>query len=92
MIMMIIRDDPHYSERQTKNGVAVDFRSPERLSDNRTSYGSLSHKRPRLVAHFEFLMASSLVDGVILSVAVLQAERRISATTLCATGDPSARW
>ena len=45
-----------------------------------------------VVAHFEFLMASSLVDGVILSVAVLQAERRISATTLCATGDPSARW
>jgi len=30
------------------------------------------------VAHFEFLMASSLVDAVILSVAVLQAERRIS--------------
>jgi len=30
------------------------------------------------VAHFEFLMAYSLVDGVILSVAVLQAERRIS--------------
>jgi len=37
-------------------------------------------------------MASSLVDGVILSGAVLQAERRISATMLCATGDPSARW
>jgi len=37
-------------------------------------------------------MPSSLVDGVILSVAVLQAQRRISATTLCATGDPSARW
>jgi len=33
------------------------------------------------VAHFEFLMASSLVDGVILSVAVLQAERRISRLT-----------
>jgi hypothetical protein len=32
----------------------------------------------REVAHFKFLMASSLVDGVILSVAVLQAERRIS--------------
>jgi hypothetical protein len=30
------------------------------------------------VAHFEFLMASTLADGVILSVAVLQAERRIS--------------
>jgi len=30
------------------------------------------------VAYFEFLMASLLVDGVILSVAVLQAERRIS--------------
>jgi len=44
------------------------------------------------VAKFEFLMASSLVGGVILSVAVLQAERRISATTLSATGDPSARW
>ncbi len=43
-------------------------------------------------SHFEFLMALSLVDGVILSGAVLQAERRISATTLCATGDPSARW
>jgi len=28
------------------------------------------------VGQFEFLMASSLVDGVILSVAVLQAERR----------------
>jgi len=31
-----------------------------------------------VVAHFEFLMVSLLVDGVILSVAVLQAERRIS--------------
>jgi hypothetical protein len=31
-----------------------------------------------VVANFEFLMAFSLVDGVILSVAVLQAERRIS--------------
>ena len=53
-----------------------------------------------VVAHFEFLMVSSLVDDVIpstssgqaLSGAVLQAERRIPATTLCATGDPSARW
>jgi len=32
----------------------------------------------RVVGQFEFLMASSVVDGVILSVAVLQAERRIS--------------
>jgi len=32
----------------------------------------------RVVAHFELLMTSSLVDGVILSVAVLQAERGIS--------------
>jgi len=56
--------------------------------------------RSRVVGQFEFLTASSLVDGVILNVAVLQAERRISATTLCATGDPlrqaqvrlSARW
>ena len=31
-----------------------------------------------VVAHFEFLTTSSLVDGVVLSVAVLQAERRIS--------------
>ena len=30
-----------------------------------------------VVVPYEFLMASSLVDGVILSVAVLQAERRI---------------
>jgi hypothetical protein len=37
-------------------------------------------------------MTPALVDGVILSVAALQAERRISAMTLCATGDPSARW
>ncbi len=36
-------------------------------------------------------MAPSLVDGVILSVAVLRAQRRISPTTLSATGDPSAR-
>jgi len=37
-----------------------------------------------VVVHFEFLMASSLVDGVILSGAVLQAERRISRySTLC---------
>jgi len=36
------------------------------------------------VAHFEFLMTSSLVDGVILRVADLQAERRISLyETLC---------
>jgi len=34
--------------------------------------------RVRVVAHSEILMASSLVDGVILSVAVLQAEGRIS--------------
>ena len=38
------------------------------------------------MAHFEFLMASPLINGVILSVAVLQAERRISATRLCGTG------
>ncbi|MFY9741807.1 MAG: hypothetical protein WAK21_07380 [Candidatus Sulfotelmatobacter sp.] len=44
------------------------------------------------MGQLEFLKASSLVDGVILSVAVLPAERRISATMLCATGDPSARW
>jgi hypothetical protein len=52
------------------------------------------------VDQFGLLMASSLVDGVIpstssgqaLSVAILPAERRISATALCATGDPSARW
>jgi len=31
-----------------------------------------------VVAHFEFLMTSSLVDDVNLGVAVLQAERRIS--------------
>ena len=31
-----------------------------------------------VVGQFEILAASSLVDGVILSVAVLQAERRIS--------------
>ena len=31
-----------------------------------------------VVVQYEFLMASSLVDGVILSVAVLQAERRLS--------------
>jgi hypothetical protein len=31
-----------------------------------------------VVVHYEFLMVSSLVGGVILSVAVLQAERRIS--------------
>jgi hypothetical protein len=45
-------------------------------------------------------MAPSLVDCVIpstgsgqaLSVAVFQAERRISATTLSAAEDPSARW
>jgi hypothetical protein len=45
-----------------------------------------------VLVNLEFLMAYSLVDGIILSVAVLQAERRISATTLYATGDPSARW
>src|SRR5579871_3738654 len=47
----------------------------------------------------EFPMACSLVDGVFpstasgqaLSVAVRQAERSIFATTLSATGDPSAR-
>jgi len=33
----------------------------------------------------------SFVDGVILSVAVLQGERRISTTMLSARGDPSAR-
>jgi hypothetical protein len=50
-------------------------------------------RKTLVVAHFfEFLDGTSLVDGVILSVAVLQAERRISATTLCASGDPSARW
>ena len=37
-----------------------------------------SFRDRKVVAHFEFLMTSSLVDGVILSVAVLQAERRIS--------------
>ena len=41
-----------------------------------------------VVAQFEFLVATSLVEGV----AVLQAERGSPATTLCATGDPSARW
>jgi hypothetical protein len=39
-----------------------------------------------VVAQFEFLMASSLVDGVILSVAVLQAERRISPTNAVCHG------
>ncbi len=34
-----------------------------------------------MVAQSEFLKAASFVDGVILSVAVLQAERRISAIT-----------
>jgi len=37
-----------------------------------------------VLVNLEFLMAYSLVDGIILSVAVLQAERRISATTLYA--------
>jgi hypothetical protein len=46
----------------------------------------------RVVGQFEFMKACSLVDGVILSVAVLAAKRRISATMLCVTGDPSARW
>jgi hypothetical protein len=38
------------------------------------------------------MKACSLVDGVILSGAVVPAKRRISATMLCVTGDPSARW
>src|ERR1700723_26930 len=34
--------------RLKKTAAAVDFRSPERLSDNRTmSYGSLSHRKER---------------------------------------------
>ncbi|HTU42305.1 MAG TPA: hypothetical protein VMF10_11400 [Candidatus Aquilonibacter sp.] len=45
-----------------------------------------------VVGKHELLKASSLVDGVILSVAVLPAKRKISAPMLCATGDPSARW
>jgi hypothetical protein len=57
-----------------------------------SEFKSTKYPANSVVAHFEFLMASSLVDGVIRSVAVLQAERRISATTLCATRDPSARW
>ncbi|MFY9742538.1 MAG: hypothetical protein WA252_19555 [Candidatus Sulfotelmatobacter sp.] len=44
------------------------------------------------MGQLEFLKASSLVDGVILSVAVLPANGKISATMLGATGDPSARW
>ncbi|MFY9742042.1 MAG: hypothetical protein WA252_06335 [Candidatus Sulfotelmatobacter sp.] len=48
------------------------------------------------MGQLEFLKASSLVDGlvdgVILSAAVLPAKRRTTATMLCATGDPSARW
>ena len=54
------------------------FISSERLSDNRNDELRLSE--------------SQVVDGVILGVAVPKAERGISATTLCATGDPSARW
>src|SRR5947209_8776417 len=44
-----------------------------------------------VVAHFEFLTASSMVDGVILRVAVLQAERRISRYEAACNGIPSAR-
>jgi hypothetical protein len=47
-----------------------------------------------VVAQFEFLMAASCIaDGVILSAAAVQAERRISTSTgVAALGDPSARW
>ena len=41
----------------------------------------------KLVGSFRISDGIFVVDGVILSVAVLQAERRISATTLCAAGD-----
>ena len=44
-----------------------------------------------VVVQYEFLMASSLIDGVILSVAVLQAERRISRYDTECNGEPSAR-
>jgi hypothetical protein len=39
-----------------------------------------------VVADYEFLMTSSLVEGVILSAAVLQAERRISRYDTVCTG------
>ncbi len=41
----------------------------------------------KLVGSFRISDGTLLVDGATLGVAVLQAERRISATTLCATGD-----
>jgi hypothetical protein len=44
----------------------------------RESGGADTNQITGVVVQYEFLMASSLVDGVILSVAVLQAERRIS--------------
>jgi len=51
-------------------------------ADNNAAQGARSNRNGgmelSLVAHFEFLMASSMIDGVVLSVAVLQAERRIS--------------
>ena len=38
--------DPHIPLTRKKSVAAVDFRSPERLSDKRTmSYGSLSHRK-----------------------------------------------
>ena len=48
-------------------------------ADNNAAQGARSNRNGgmelSLVAHFEFLMASSMIDGVVLSVAVLQAER-----------------
>jgi hypothetical protein len=48
------------------------------------SAGHVESNYISVVADFEFLMTSSLVDGVIPSVAVLQAERGISRyDTMC---------
>jgi hypothetical protein len=47
---------------------------------------------PKLQGHLQREACDAAINCVAVSVAVLQAERRISATTLCATGDPSARW
>jgi hypothetical protein len=44
--------------------------------------GLVKNRGKQVVVQFEFLMTFSLADGVILRVAVLQAERTISATTL----------
>jgi hypothetical protein len=61
-------------------------------SSLRVSVNDYNQTWDEVVGQFEFPMAPSLGDGVILGVAVFQAERGISRYDTVCNGDPSPRW